>query len=189
MDKVAMLDRTVQAMDRLVDSMDDAQLGVQTPCTEWKVKDLLNHVTAGATMFALSAEHGEVPESEIPKLMGGDNLGSDFRAAWHEASQKALSVYRQPGVMDKTVTLPFGSMPAGVALDIAILDVTTHVCDLATSLGTNVDDEELVTTALGMAKQMIGPDSRRPGFFDEEQPCPDGASTSQQLLAYMGRHV
>ena len=189
MDNVALLQRTVDQVDRLTADLSDAQLAAQTPCTEWKVRDLLNHITGGATMFAISAEQGSVPDDQVGQLMGGDNLGDDWKGAWSTASKRAVAVYNQPGVMDKIVKLPFGEMPAGIALSIAIFDVATHAVDLAESTGQGIKDTELLETALEYGKQMIGPDLRAPGVFDAEQPCPDGASVEEQLLAFAGRKV
>lgn len=189
MDTVALLQRTVDEIDRLTANLTDTDLAAQTPCTEWKVKDLLNHITGGATMFALSAELGSVPDDKVGQLMGGDNLGSDWKGAWNTASRKAIAVYNEPGVMDKIVKLPFGEMPAGIALSIAVFDVATHACDIATATGQKVEDTELLGAALEMGKQMIGPDLRAPGLFDAEQPCPEGASVTEKLLAFAGRKV
>jgi uncharacterized protein (TIGR03086 family) len=189
MDNVALLQRTVDQVDKLSANLTDAELAAQTPCTDWKVRDLLNHITGGATMFAISAEEGSVPDELIGQLMGGDNLGDDWKGAWNTASRRAMAVYDQPGIMEKMVKLPFGEMPAGVALGIAIFDVATHACDLATATGQKVDDDELLDAALAMGQQMIGPDLRVPGVFDAEQPCPDGASKTDKLLAFAGRKV
>ena len=41
--------------------------------------------------------------------------------------------------MDRIVKLPFGEMPAGMAVDIAIFDVTTHAWDLAKATGQSTD--------------------------------------------------
>ena len=189
MDSVKLLQRTVDQTNTVIEGLTDADLGKPTACTEWTVRDLLNHITGGATMFAVSAEQGSVPDDMVGQLMGGDNLGDDWRGAWNTASRRAIAVYDQPGVMDKTVTLPFGQMPAGVALGIAIFDVTTHAADLATATGQKVDDEELVEAALEMGKQMIGPDLRVPGVFGPEQPCTDAATSTEKLLAFAGRTV
>ena len=80
----------------------------------------------GATMFAISAEQGSIPDDELGKLMSSDNVGDDPKGAWDKASKRALTAFEQPGVMEKVVKLPFGEMPAGVALNIAIFDVATH---------------------------------------------------------------
>jgi len=189
MDSLDLLQRTVAETDRLVQALDDEQLAIQTPCADWKVRDLINHITGGSTMFAISAEQGSVPDDEIGRLMGGDVLGDDFKGAWKAASTRALAAFELPGVMDKMVKLPFGEMPAGVALNIAVFDVATHACDLATCTGQSITDTGLLEDALAMGKQMITADFRQPGVFDAEQPCPDDAPVQQRLLAFAGRKV
>ena len=92
-------------------------------------------------------------------------------------------------MLEKIVKLPFGEMPAGVALNIAIFDVLTHAVDIASSTGQEVADTELLETALGMGREMIGPELRMPGVFDAEQPAPATASPSDRLLAFAGRRV
>ncbi len=85
--------------------------------------------------------------------------------------------------------LPFGEMPAGVALSIAIFDVTTHATDLARATGQTIKDPDLLKDALIMGQQMIGPELRQPGLFDPEQTAPDGASAEERLQAFAGRRI
>lgn len=179
------LDRTGEVVDKL----DDSQLGNPTPCAEWTVRDVLNHITGGATMFATCVEQGSVPDDLLPQIMGGDNLGSDWKASYHAASDRARAAFNTPGALDQMVKLPFGEMPAGVALNIAIMDVITHACDIAKATGQTISDEELLNTALEVGHQLITDDFRRPGVFDAEQPAPAGATTSDKLLAFAGRKV
>src|SRR4051794_21746845 len=187
MDSVALLQKVVDQTGQLVDATTDADLGKQTPCTEWTVRDLINHVTGGSTMFAVSAEQGSVPDEMIGQLMGGDNLGDDYKGAFHAATTRAMAAFEQPGVLEKMVKLPFGEMPAGIALNIAIFDVATHACDLAKATGQKVSDDELMEQALAIGKEMIGPELRGAGMFDEAQPINDAASASDRLLAFAGR--
>jgi uncharacterized protein (TIGR03086 family) len=185
---VELLQRVVNETTRVVDSLTPDQLGNDTPCAEWTVRDVVNHITGGATMFAISAEQGSVPEDVVGQLMGGDNIGNDFKAAWATASNRAMSAF--DGLdLSKLVALPFGEMPAGVALNIAVFDVATHATDIAESTGQTIADTELLEAALAMGKQMIGPELRMPGVFDDEQPCPADAPVTQRLLAFSGRKV
>ncbi len=187
MDSVEMLKRVVDQTGVLVDGTTEADLGKPTPCTDWTVRDLINHVTGGGQMFAVSAETGSVPDEMVGQLMGGDNLGDDYKGAFHTATQRVMTAFAQPGVMDKMVKLPFGEMPAPIALNIAIFDVATHACDLAKATGQKVSDDEVLEQALEIGKQMIGPELRQPGVFDEAQPIDDAASASDRLLAFAGR--
>jgi uncharacterized protein (TIGR03086 family) len=189
MDTVATLQRVIDETSRLVEGVEPDDLGKATPCTEWTVRDLLNHITGGATMFAMSAEQGSIPDDVLGQLLGGDNLGEDYRGAWKEASQRAMSAFGKPGILEKMVTLPFGEMPAGVAANIAIFDVTTHAADLAKATGQQVSDDELLETALGMGRQIVSDDFRSAGFFAAEEKVPDDAPPADRLLAFAGRKV
>ena len=184
-----MLQRVVDTTNGVLEHTTPEQLSNQTLCTEWTVKDLINHMVGGATMFAISAEQGSVPDDVLGQLMGGDNVGTDPQGAWATAAARAMTAFQAPGAMDKIVALPFGQMPAGVALNIAIFDVATHSVDLARATGQHVADTELLEGALAIGRQMVGPDLRAPGVFGDEQTIRDGASVEDQLLAFAGRKI
>ena len=189
MDVVQTMERVLDRTDAVVGKVDESQLGNATPCTEWTVRDVINHVTGGATMFAECVEQGSVPDDRLGQLMGGDNLGSDFKGAYQKASDRARATFAVPGAMEKIVKLPFGEMPANIALNIAIMDVMTHAVDIAKATGQTIDDEEILTTALEVGRQLITDDFRAPGIFDAEQPAPPNASAADKLLAFAGRKV
>ena len=189
MDNVAMMKQVVASTDKVVRGTSPEQLGLSSPCSEWTVRDVINHITGGATMFAVCVEQGSVPDDLLGRLMAGDNLGDDYVGAWDAAATRAIAAFDAPGALDKTVVLPFGTMPAGVALNIAIFDVLTHAADIASATGQTIDDTALVDTALEVGHQMIGPELRVPGVFDAEQAAPDGATPMERLLAFAGRKV
>ncbi len=184
-----MLQRVVDTTNGVLEHTAPEQLSNQTLCTEWTVKDLVNHMVGGATMFAISAEQGSVPDEMLGQLMGGDNVGSDPMGAWTAAAKRAMAAFEQPGAMEKIVALPFGQMPAGIALNIAIFDVATHAVDLARATGQHVTDTELLEGALALGRQMVGPELRVPGVFGDEQAISAGASAEDQLLAFAGRKI
>jgi uncharacterized protein (TIGR03086 family) len=188
-ESIAMLQRVVDTTTDMISHTTPAQLAAPTLCTEWTVKDLINHMVTGATMFAISAEQGSIPDAELGKLMSSDNVGDDPKGAWDTAATRALKAFEAPGVMEKIVKLPFGEMPAGIALNIAIFDVATHSVDLARATGQQVTDVEMLTGALDIAQQMMGPQLRQPGIFGDEQPCPDNAPVDDRLLAFAGRKI
>jgi uncharacterized protein (TIGR03086 family) len=189
MDTVSMMRQVVASTDAVVRGVDPSQLAEASPCDGWTVRDVINHITGGATMFAVSVEEGSVPDDLLGTLMAGDNLGADYLGAWEAASTRALAAFDAPGALEKMVKLPFGEMPAGVALNIAIFDVLTHAADIAIATGQTIADTALVATALEVGRQLISPELRVPGLFDPEQPAPAGAGPTEQLLAFAGRHV
>ena len=189
MDIVATFERVIDRTNEVVDRVEPDQLSNPTPCTDWDVRAVINHVTGGATMFAECVEQGSVPDARLGELMGGDNLGDDFKGNYHAAVDRARATFAMPGALDKMVKLPFGEMPGGVALNIAIMDVMTHAADIAKATGQNIDDEEILTIALDVGRQMITDDLRMPGVFDAEQPTAPDASAADKLLAFAGRKI
>ena len=189
MDSRPLLTRVVKETSGLIDGLTDAQMAAPSPCAGWTVRDVINHITGGATMFAISAEQGSVPDDVLGQLMGGDNLGNDPKGAWKDAAARAMAAFEDSSVLEKNVKLPFGEMPGGVALTIAVFDVATHACDIAKAAGKEIADTELLETALGVGKEMIGPEMRAPGLFDPEVAVADDAPTATRLLAFAGRRV
>ena len=175
---------------RLVDGISPEQLDNETLCTEWTVRDVLNHITGGAVYFGRVTEEESVPDEVVGQLLGGgDNLGDDYKGAFNRAADSAMAAFSQPGVLDKIVKLPFGEVPAAVALNIAIFDVSTHNCDLAQATGQRIQDSDVLVSALDVGKQVVQAEMRVPGFFGPEQPCSDAAPPDQRLLAFAGRDV
>lgn len=181
--------QVVGELQRVVDGVQPDQLGNATGCTEWSVKDILNHITGGSLMFAECVEQGAIPDERLGQLMAGDNVGDDPKGAFRAATGKAIEAFDSPGALEKTVTLPFGTMPAGVAMQIAIFDLVVHACDIAKATGQEVKDVDLLETALATGKQTVGPDLRVPGLFGPEVECSADASPADKLLAFAGRGV
>ena len=188
MDEVATMHKVLEMTGRVVDNIEPAQLDNPTPCTEWTVRDVLNHVTGGATMFGLCVRDGSVPDEKLGQLMTGDNLGTDFKASFHRATDDAEAAFAVPGAMDRVVKLPFGEMPAGIAVNIAIFDVATHAWDLAKATGQSTAlDPEVSTIAYQVAQNMLNDDMRSSGLFGQEVAIADDAPVADRLAALAGR--
>ena len=161
MDSIVMINKVLGETSRIVDGIEPDQLDNPTPCEGWTVRDVLNHITGGADMFAIAATEGKVSDEKLGQLMVGDNLGTDYKASFEAASGRAKQAFNAPGVAEKMVTLPFGEMPAGVAVNFAIFDVTTHTWDLAKGTNQSTDlDPEVLGAALDAAQLMLSDDFR-----------------------------
>ncbi len=151
------------------------------------MRDVLNHVTGGATMFGLCVRDGEVSDEKLGELMTGDNLGADFKASFHQATDDAEESFAIPGAMDRIVKLPFGEMPAGIAVNIAIFDVATHAWDLAKATGQSTDlDPEVVGVAYQVAQNMLSDDLRNAGMFGPAVAVADDAPVADRLAGSPG---
>ena len=121
-----------------------------------------------------------------------DFSATDFVSAFDEGAERSLAAFRPDGAMEKTLTLPFGTMPGAAFLGIATTDTFTHAWDLSKATGQSTDIEpELAATLLENVRPVIPPALRNEGGnpFGPEQTAPPGASNADQLAAFLGRRV
>lgn len=174
-------------------SLHDLMAGVKadqwddpTPCEKWTVRDLANHLVGGGTMFAASFRGTtvEMSEGEMP-----DMLGSDPAAAFDGVIADFEASVASPGAMEREVVLPFATLPAQVALDIATFDLLVHAWDLARATGQPFDPPaDVVADARRTAETIV--DGLRDGdTFRDTTGAPAGASPIDQLAAFTGRSV
>lgn len=167
----------------LVGEVRDAQWGDPTPCTEWKVRDLVRHVVNGNFIFA-HAITGE--PSAGPRIASDANgeLARDYR----DSATALVAAFRQPGALEKVITVPFGSVPGTVAVNLRITDVLVHGWDLARATGQAASfPEDLVEPELEFSRPWIEkvPPGRAP--FAPPQSVSDEAPAIDRLAALLGR--
>jgi len=173
------------ALHDLVAGVQADQWGNPTPCAKWSVRDLVNHLVGGGTIFAASFRGESVEmESAMP-----DMLGDDATSAWDGVIASFETAVSAPGAMDREVVLPFATLPAQVALDIASFDLLVHAWDLARATGQSFDPpDNVVTAGRQVADTMV--DGLRDGdTFTDAVDAPPGASLIDQLAAFCGRTV
>ncbi|MDP1792849.1 MAG: TIGR03086 family metal-binding protein [Acidimicrobiales bacterium] len=181
-DATATYERAIATFKQVTANLTADDLDKQSPCASWKVRDVIDHLVQGADFF-------------VPSV-GGDASGpieGDPNARFDAASQRILDAFNQPGALDNEVDLPFGRMPASVLVGIATTDTFTHAWDVAKATGQSTDlDPEFATELLARAQTTI-PDAMRGedgvAMFGPKREAPAGASTADQLAAFLGREV
>lgn len=179
-DQLAVLDQLYANANRLVGSVGADQWGASTPCTEWDVRALVNHMAFTSRTLASSAQR-----SDIDVAPDDDLLGTTPVESFAEAAATASASWRAPGALDGMTAIP-ADMPAAVALGINILDIGTHCWDLATAIGQDHGlDDSLVEAIDQWNRQVITDDIRGIGFG----PALSGSDAGglDGMLAYVGR--
>jgi uncharacterized protein (TIGR03086 family) len=152
----------------------DGQMDSATPCVDWTVRDLLNHMLATQQYFVGSARGEDVspPGPTPPELLSEDPV-ADFSRARDET----LSTYGEDGVVERT----------GPALGIAFADQLLHGWDLARATGQDATMPDGLAQAAYDVVHGRFTDEQRQGVFGPEIPAPADASPQDRLLAYVGR--
>lgn len=155
-----------------------------TPCTDWNVRMLVNHV-AGEYLWVPEMLAGRTI-AEVGDRLDGDVLGDDPLQALINARDAALAAIDGPGGLDTTVHLSFGDLPAGEYVKQMALDSVIHSWDLARAIGVDeaLDPELVELCYAGLKDSADG--WRAAGVFGPETAPSDG-STQAKLLALTGR--
>ena len=184
-DMVAMLDQGLEHTGRIVDTVQETQWANATLCSEWDARTLLNHLVNALSMFQQVIEKGEVSGDR-----SADRLGQDPKGAFHRAAEANAKAWREPGVFERTLKLPFGEMPGQVASGICFQEIVVHGLDLAMATQQEgLVDQQLAEDALGVARGMGIDNFRILGVFGPEVPVAADADCHRRLLGYLGRQV
>jgi len=177
------------ATERVVADVEPAHHHLPTPCSEWTVHDLANHLLAtlelGRALLSdqmpdVQAGPGQVPAAD---LVGDDLLGA------YRARSKALVAATTPEAVGRMHTTPLGQMPGAGLAGFAALDVLVHGWDLAKAVGVDAEiDASLAESMLAFARQAIGDEiGTRAPRIGPEVTVAAGADPTARLVAYLGR--
>ena len=186
MDSIAMLQRTVDSASAMVRGVRADELTKPTPCTDWDVKALMNHMAGVMAGFTAALEGAAV---EMPPQEPVDVLGSDPAGSFAGISQRMLDAWRTPGALERTLAMPIGDVPGALGITIVLADQLLHTWDLAKALGRPYTmDADAAQAALQMMQRMMRPEYRGPGQgFAAAVPCPEDAPVQERLVAFAGR--
>jgi uncharacterized protein (TIGR03086 family) len=180
MDQLAAHRRAQTVFQEVLAKVSPEQMSLPTPCADWDVAALVQHIVGGNTWVQGLA--GREPQS----LPDGDPVGAVTASA-----DGAHAVFAAPDGLTRMFELPFGTMPGAAFIGLRTNDVLTHAWDLAKATGQSTDlDPELATQALEASRMRINENFRGEGRpFGAEQPCAEGRPVADQLAAFLGRSL
>ena len=170
-------------MGDLIADVGPNQWMAPTPCTEWNVRDVVNHVVAMNLVFAAMIGDGPMPER------GADHLSHDPVAAYQASTASLEGAFARPGVLERSYAGPLGSATGAERLQIRLYDLLTHGWDLAQATGRPAQiPDELAEQALAFVRNQLSTQPRT-GRFAEPQPIDGTAPALDRLAAFLGRTV
>ena len=186
---VDQLARATQVCAGLVAGVGPTGWSARTPCSEWTVRDLVVHLILGKHLFA-DALVPDAPPTVADTATYLENPDADLPAAFDMAGQLLLQAFSTPDAMSKTITVPFGTIPGAVALNLRIIEMLVHGWDLAAATGARADfPDDLSEQEIAFSQQnlsRIPPGRRR---FADPRTAADGAPAIDRLAALLGREV
>ena len=159
--------------------------GKPTPCAEWDVRALVNHVV-GELLWAPPLVEGQTV-ADVGDRFDGDVLGSDPVATTDGAAAAARDSFASTGALDRTVHLSFGDFSGDNYCWQLISDLLVHAWDLARGIGADdVMDPSLAEQVHDFLAPMLAQMAGSPYFAAPVEAASD-ASAQDRLLAATGR--
>jgi uncharacterized protein (TIGR03086 family) len=178
---VDQLSRALRVVGDLVTGVGPEQWSAPTPCTDWNVHQLVNHLVA-VNLTITSLLSGQV----LPER-GLDHLGDDPAGAYRVSGATLRAAFDQPGILERSFRGSLGTATGEEFLQIRLYDLLAHGWDLAQATGQPaVLPEDLAEQALTFARVQLSTQPRT-GRFGPAQPTADDAPAIDWLVTFLGR--
>jgi uncharacterized protein (TIGR03086 family) len=176
----------------LVRAVGDDQLDRPTPCPEYSLGDLLDHVGGLAMAFTAAATKAVEEDSAATQPPSGDaaRLTDDWRERIATDLDAMAAAWRDPAAWQGMTKAGGLELPGEVAAIVALDEVVVHGWDVARSLDRPYEvDDELLGMVHGFVSQFSGPgqEEARQGLFGPEVPVDARAPLLDRVLGMTGR--
>ena len=177
---VDQLSRALRVVGDLVTGVGPEQWSAPSPCTDWNVHQLVNHLVAVNLTIASLLSGQVLPER------GLDHLGDDPAGAYRASGATLRAAFDQPGILDRSFRGSLGTATGEELLQSRLYDLLAHGWDLAQATGQPaVLPEDLAAQALTFARGQLSTQPRT-GRFGPAQPTTDDAPAIDRLVAFLG---
>lgn len=181
-------------IDRLTPVLDDlaalfettgtGQDGAPTPCDEFSVADLRQHILGWLTSFTdgFEAPDGSCSDADVVEVEGDGSAQVRDRAARMRAAIAG-------GALDRPLVIGGSGLPGDIGLGMILGEYQVHGWDFARATGQPWSpDVDGLEHSIAFFEQMLTPDQRGEGTsFGDPVVVPHGAPALDRLVALTGR--
>lgn len=188
MDAIEALKRASQQYRSRLSAVQTAwQWASPTPCDEWTVRDVADHILGG-NRFTVLILGGLPSDAAMDRVTHGD-FADDPARAYEQSSADQLSAFGQPGVLERMYEHPVGLLSGRQIARLRMSDLVVHAWDLARALGLPEGLDPLLVTESIAVIQAVGETFIAAGAFGSgpSGTLADDASDQTRLLDMVGR--
>ena len=182
-DPIVLLERAVAVAGGLVAGVRADQWDTRTPCPDFDVRALVQHMVGGLRQFT-GVVHGEAMAATSEPSLGTP----DAAAAYEDAARRAVAAWASPPALDREFDMPWGRVPGHVLVGFLLIEALGHGWDLARATGQHpAFDDDLADAVLELARTYDGPGMRAPGLFGPAVDVSSDAAVLDRLAGFLGR--
>ncbi|MGC1285570.1 MAG: TIGR03086 family metal-binding protein [Streptosporangiaceae bacterium] len=170
---------------RIVGGVRSDQLSAATPCNDWDLHELLNHIILWT---AYSAERRARDEQVPDELMNSDFVAEPGYAADYTAQlDKAVAAWSDPAAWQRDLNVMGSPTPAADVAALLMAEMVLHGWDAAKASGQRYTARDDVAAAVLTAVRANAELFRKYQGFADALPVPASASALDRALAESGR--
>ena len=183
MHEVALLASVLSKTGDLIAGVREDQWDLPTPCPDYDVRALVNHVIGWVQVFDAGCSGREF-NGDPGSFRFGDDPAGEFRAA----ASSLADGWREFG-LDRDVRIMSGELPGESAFNITVMEYLTHGWDLAIATEQPMPfNQDEANETLARAERTLPPEYRRDGRgFSEPVTIDPEATAVSRLAAFLGR--
>jgi uncharacterized protein (TIGR03086 family) len=177
-------------MAELVGNVTDDMLGAPTPCPDYTLGDLVEHIGGMALAFTAAATKDTADTGAQGPSGDASRLGDDWRARIARDLAALADAWQDPAAWTGTTRAGGLDLPGEVAGLVVVDELVVHGWDVARASGQPYEcDEALLGAAHGFVSQFSGPgqESSRDGLFGPVVEVPHDAPLLDRLVGLAGR--
>jgi uncharacterized protein (TIGR03086 family) len=180
------IETAARRMADVVAAVADADLDRSTPCTDYTVAALLDHIDGFVGAFTAAAALTQDPADGPPRPGGTDKLRADWRTGLPEDLSALVAAWRSDDAYTGTVHAGGFEMPADSVAVIAVEELVVHGWDLARALDRPYESTPAELAVIDDFFGQFGPDQRGAGY-GPERTVGRGATPLDHAIAQSGR--
>ncbi|CAN5819726.1 TIGR03086 family metal-binding protein [soil metagenome] len=179
-----------RALADVIASVDDDRLAGPTPCPDYTVGDLLDHVAGLSVAFTAAATKESLPAGASGPSGDASRLDDDWRTTIPTRLHVLAGAWQEPDAWTGMTVAGPVEMPGEIAGLVALNELVIHGWDVARAAGAVYEpDTDAVMACRDFVLQFSGPGSeeQRAGGFGPVVTPPAGATPLEELIAISGR--
>jgi uncharacterized protein (TIGR03086 family) len=182
------LEPAARQLAKLVEGVDPQRLDAPTPCPDYTLGDLLEHVGGLALAFTWAARK-EFPEGDSQAPAGdASRLPADWQTTIPRDLLAMADAWRAPDAWTGMTQAGGIDLPGEVAGIVALDELVIHGWDVARASGQDfVADETSLTAIQPFVASFAEPGAGDSELFGAPVPVPDGAPLQDRVIGLTGR--
>jgi uncharacterized protein (TIGR03086 family) len=181
--QIELLAGVLERTGDVIAALTPADLDRATPCAEYDVAALRNHVIGWLEVFAAGAHEQEYEGDPTAYV-----AGSDAPASYRAAAAAVLAGWREHGLDRKVRGFSGAMLPGSMIFGMTVMEYLAHGWDLARATDQDPGYAEAAAEfALATAQQILLPEYRGPEYFGAEVPVAPTDPAVDRFVGFMGR--